>query len=113
MDTETYLIINPGSPIASATIVNVLKGAGRAVSGRIAAQGDGMLQDGRFTWYQRGDSHVTLQVQNANNHQVTYGVLASALAGMELYMWNVGYGAVQFKLYDGPHQVGQGSIGFG
>ena len=48
------------------------------------------------------------QVENANNHQVTYGVLLSALLGLEKYMSNRGYGAVQFGLYDGPNQVGQG-----
>lgn len=29
-----------------------------------------------------------------------------------MYMWNIAYGGVQFRLYDGKNQVGQGSIGF-
>lgn len=109
-NTETYLTLSFGSPIGSETIINTLSGASRAVAGRIAAQGDGMLQDGMFTWFQRGDSHVMLRVLNANNHQITYGVLASALTGLQSYMRNVAYGGVRFKLYDGKNQVGQGFI---
>lgn len=111
-DTKTYLIINPGSPIASELIINLLTGAGKAAAAQIAGQGDRRVQNGRFMWFQHMGRDVVLQVTNANNHQVTYGVLSSALAGLQDYMWNCGYGGVQFKLYDGSNQVGQGSINY-
>lgn len=111
-DTKTYLIINPGSPIASELVINVLTGAGKAAAAQIAAQGDRQIQNGRFMWAQHMGRDVVLQVTNANNHQVMYGVLSSALAGLQDYMWNCGYGGVQFKLYDGSNQVGQGSISY-
>lgn len=112
-DTETYLILNPGTPLPSNTVVTILKGAERAVTEWIASRGDGMLQNGRFTWYGRAQSRIVFQVQNANNHQVMYGVLLTALTGMETYMWRLGYGCVDFKLYDGWNQVGQGSLAYG
>lgn len=106
------MILDAAIPIASETITNILQGASRAVSARIASKGDGMLQDGMFTWFQRDDSRVVFRVQNANNHQITYGVLSAALTGMQTYMLHVGYGGVQFRLYDGKNQVGQGTLGY-
>lgn len=58
-------------------------------------------------WYTMvGARGVRLTAWNANNHQITWGVLAAALVALKDYMsvqnW---YGAVTFDIYDGVNRV--------
>ena len=56
----------------------------------------------------------TLHVENANNHQLTWGVLAAALGALRDYVVTQnGGGPGTFEIFDGENQVGKGTIGFG
>ena len=50
-------------------------------------------------------------VQNANNHQITWGVLSSAVRGLRDYMAEKGWKEVGFEVFDGWNQVGTGAVG--
>lgn len=49
-------------------------------------------------------------VSDANNHQVTYGVLGSVVVGLEGLMARDGYGEGEFEVFDGANQVGKGMV---
>ena len=71
--------------------------------------GDGVMTAGVFNnWL--SDEGLRVTVANANNHQVTWGVLESAFEALGDYMEQYGYGSVIFGIFDGTNQVGQGSI---
>ena len=70
---------------------------------------DGPIGDGQLSW--SGNSGVALSVENANNHQLTWGVLGVALQGLMSLMGGGGYGTASFVIFDGSNEVGQGSIG--
>ena len=55
-----------------------------------------------------GGIHVT--VWDANNHQVTYGVLGGVFVALEGVMGRDGYGEANFQIYDGNNWVGSGMI---
>lgn len=47
-------------------------------------------------------------VQNANNHQVTWGVMGAAVQAMLSFMLAYGFGQAGFRIYDGGVVVGNG-----
>lgn len=50
---------------------------------------------------------------NDNNHQLTYGVVRSAVAAVREFMASDGdYGMMGFEIWDGDNQVGSGVIGY-
>lgn len=51
-----------------------------------------------------------MTVWDANNHQVTYGVLGSVVVGLEGMMARDGYGEGAFEVYDGENWVGTGIV---
>lgn len=55
-----------------------------------------------------GGIHFT--VFDANNHQVTYGVLGGVCLALEGVMARDGYGEADFLVYDGRNWVGKGMI---
>ena len=55
---------------------------------------------------------VALWVTNSNNHQLTWGVLGTALVAIgDYFEKNGGWGAVQFTIWDGDNEVGRARIG--
>ena len=78
--------------------------------------GTGVLPvDPRTGWmcHVVGENWITLDVRNANNHQVTRGVLLSALDALVDYMSTKdAWGEVTFEIHDGKHQVGVATIGW-
>ena len=86
----------------------MLNNAYNSVEGYLYSFGDGLIARGVFNFL--GANAVQVQVQNANNHQITYGVLASALEALE--RWTAQNGCVlgAFVIRDGPNVVGTGSI---
>ena len=76
--------------------------------------GDGVMpalpRGGIFQWM--GEDALALEVANANNHQMTYGVLAAALLELAHYMVQTGeVERASFDVYDGPNWVGVGWVG--
>lgn len=54
---------------------------------------------------------LTLTVRNANNHQLTWAVVVTAIWAVTDYMVQKDqFGTVVFDIFDGANQVGQGSI---
>ena len=78
--------------------------------------GTGVLTvDARTGWmcHAVGENGIAIDVKNANNHQVTRGVLLSALDVLTDYMSvKDAWGEVTFEIYDGKHQVGVATIGW-
>ena len=70
--------------------------------------GDGLIPEG--TWkFQVHD--LLIVVDNANNHQVSWGILASTIWGLRDFMTQIGFeGVVTFGIYEGAHLVGQGRV---
>lgn len=51
--------------------------------------------------------------RNANNHQITYGVLEKALQAMADWMFVNGNALVKYEVWDGENMVGKGMVAKG
>lgn len=73
--------------------------------------GDGVLPGGAYT---HSFDTVSLRIVNANNHQLTRGVMLSAITALRscLQTYNV-CGTANFGVFDGSHKVGIGTMSFG
>ena len=93
------------------TLERILNGASAAVFDHIVAAGDGTVLGGKFQW-PPGELSLSqllfLKVWNANNHQITWGVMHSTIAAIWNYMSLYGWGVGHFDVYDGGIQVGYG-----
>lgn len=70
---------------------------------------DGPIFGGAFTQVY---DDLALWVKNSNNHQLTWGVLGTALVAIgDYFELNGGWGAVEFAVWDGDYEVGRGRIG--
>ena len=67
-----------------------------------------LLHNGMFNF--EGANSASVQVWNANNHQLTYGVLADALSALNNWMGNHAYTLASFGIFDSVNQVGNGVI---
>lgn len=56
-------------------------------------------------------NELAVRVWNANNHQVTFGVLGATVHALLEYMMLNGWESVAFDIYDGKNIVGGGSVG--
>lgn len=71
--------------------------------------GDGLIFGGVFTQVY---ANIAMWIKNSNNHQLTWGVLGSALVAIGDYFDNNGgWGAVEFVVWDGDNEVAAGRIG--
>lgn len=71
---------------------------------------DGLLPGGLF---RTESNNMILSIRNANNHQMTWHLLSSAILAVVDYMYSKNkFGTVVFDIFDGGNQVGQGSISF-
>lgn len=91
----------------------MLHGALQLITDTVHIFGDGNMEvhDGGeiFRWLQGG---IALTVQNANNHQTTWGVLGAAIFAVGDCMFaNLAEWAVSFRIVDGGNLVGIGTIG--
>ena len=81
--TSTHTEITYGYPIhyneENTDPLGVLYDAGTGVSQHLAANSDGLIP-GVMDFEQGG---LTLHVQNANNHQLTWGVLGAAVETLQ------------------------------
>lgn len=72
--------------------------------------GDGVLRTGAFA-QQTASTNMAFRAWNANNHQLTWGVLSAAIrAVLDCMRVRDTWGDVMFDIYDGGVQVGRGVI---
>lgn len=83
------------------------------LSRRIQERGDGVVENGVYKWGPSRSGALVASFMNANNHQLTYGVVYSAVAAVRDYMVREGdYGLLSFDIWDGDNQVGTGVLGY-
>lgn len=89
-------------------IENLLSQALEHINDLIRRQGDGLLEGGAFHFVRDG---VELFSYNGNNHQLTRGVMRSAIKTIiDFCKENGGFGYSAFGILDGINQVGQGVL---
>ena len=78
----------------------------------VTEHGDGVLAQGYVNYEEHG---LQLHFENANNHQLTWGVVGSATFALWRYViwlastWGA-VGAITFEVFDGLAQVGKGQL---
>lgn len=71
---------------------------------------DGPVYGGVFTQVYED---LAVWITNSNNHQVTWGVLGTALVAIgDYFEKHLGWGTVEFVVWDGDNEVAVGRIGF-
>lgn len=115
---------------------NILSTAFNRIISHVLEHGDGLLDHGGFSWTEANavasqpsggtdagasssggtagslaPGQLAVHVCNANNHQVTYGVLGAVLSSMIEFMQANGWGTATFEIWDGPNLVGGGVLG--
>lgn len=112
-NTQTYVHITWEYEIDTFDTLAVREDATSAVSQQLNSQGDGPLPHGHYGVQEAG---LELTLDNANNHQTTWGVAAAAVQCLQEYMHDFlgihgsPFAAVTFMVFDGPHQVGTGAL---
>lgn len=108
-DSQTYVVLRITQALPALVMQSMLTLSHKYALDYLTLLGDGLIPHGMVNWV--GDDDLLLTVKNAANHQVTWGVLCSALVALSDYMSGFGYGAATFGIFDGGTQVGQGTIG--
>lgn len=108
-DTATYVVFKIVTALAQSVVLDTLAEVFEIAQQHIEGNGDGVMAAGTFDRFP-SDEGLEVSIINTNNHQVTWGVLESALEALADWMEQYGYGSVVFQIYDGPNQVGRGSI---
>lgn len=114
--TRTYIIITMtnvfGGIVASQPVQSLLVGCMNIISYEIERNQDGPIDGGYFR-REISTSGVSIEAWNANNHQITYGVLGVAVGALTDYMQISGWGTCAFSIFDGSTRVGAGRVAFG
>ena len=108
-DSAVYVVFKGVSAIAQSVVLDSIAEVYEIILEHLETHGDGVMPAGTFERFP-SDEGLEITITNANNHQVTWGVLQSALEALGDWMDQFGYGSVVFQIYDGPNQVGRGSI---
>lgn len=112
--TYTYLffgtrkpLLQPATSYAQALISSI-----EFVNQHIEFSGDGPIADGD-EYFTTSGTNVQVYVEDANNHQLTWGVAGVALQGLNTWMAveDNGYSDATFQINDGRNWVGNGYIG--
>lgn len=106
--SRTYVLLELGRLVAGDSIPTTISIAHNVIATRIRSLGDGLIDHGRFSMVGLGG--VGVDAWNADNHQLTWGVLGEALTALLDYMRIYGNGAITFNIFDGAHMVGQGTV---
>ena len=86
-------------------VLKVLSDALAVVRQAVAVGGDSVIPSGSFSFSKYS---INCQASNANNHQLTWGVMGAAIEALANFMTLYGFGAARFGIYDGDNLVGQG-----
>ena len=112
--SQTYIVVTMmnifGGTAASSPVSALLTACLNIIMHEMEQSQDGPISGGSFNQLSTA-SGLALQAWNANNHQVTYGVLGAAFSALMDYMNSVGWGSCTFLIWDGGNQVGAGQIG--
>ena len=112
--TDTKVLIQAGWVALNAEqIVDLLRATINVAKQRIAQQGDKVIPMSDLVMLGSAmvSQGVHMTLTNANNHQLTYGVVESAaVALMEFFIRRGGYQKVDFQIIDGKNLVGSGTI---
>lgn len=73
----------------------------------IPARGDTVVYGGVFA-HQFPNCGLQFRFQNANNHQLTFGVINAALVALTDWMEQHEIATCTFDVFDGKNQVGEG-----
>lgn len=90
----------------------MLNNAFNSIYAHLMTDGDGLVAGGYWHFVQQITTYnVGVVVMNANNHQITWGVMGAAMQGLSGYM-RTGqmYGAATFDVWDGVNQVATGVV---
>ena len=105
------MLITHGYKIAGDAVPYMLTDAYNTVVRQIADVGDGLIRAG---FWQFADFGVRIVFQNTNNHQLTWGVIGAAMSALLDYTYYMKRtdvpAAITFRVFDGPNQVGFGSV---
>ena len=94
-----------------ASIQEMLFAAYNSVVAHISTSGDGLVPAGMFH-VSNGATGMDLLCLNADNHQITWGMLGAALNALQDFMNSYQiWSAATFAIYDGENQVSVGSLG--
>ena len=107
-NSRTYIVIKLAHMIAGESVPSTINIAHGIISNYIRVAGDGPIANGRYNMVGLGG--VQVMAWNADNHQLTWGVLSAALAAVLDFMRVFGNGAATFNILDGAHMVGQGTV---
>ena len=114
--STTYLLVQHFVPnldghALDPIIINTLRSAWTGVRNYMATHGDGLVPGGEFQFGRSGFGWYSV---NVNNHQLTYGVVLTALNALLAFMtYNGRYGMATFWIFDGINLVGRGVFGPG
>lgn len=120
-NTQTYLFFSlpslfdpntpPLAPLYPNTTYAAVVNAGIVhINSTIAASGDMDIPNGSQTL--PDTQGIRIYAKYAGGHHLTWGVLGSALTGLNMWMGALNkYGDATYQINDGANQVGQGYIG--
>ncbi|KAA6413311.1 MAG: hypothetical protein FRX48_03055 [Lasallia pustulata] len=111
--TQTYVTVvmtirASTSMLAERAFREALGMAAIQINAVIRLRGDGVIPSGRYEYDWGG--LASFQTWNANNHQQTYGVVGAAISALRDFMGKYEYCAVDFEVWDGGIQVGEGRL---
>lgn len=109
--SSTFVIISATQRIPGDGVYHMLVDAALDLLTTLEREGDGLVPTGAYE--RLGPANLVLHVWNSNNHQLTRGVLGAALDALADYIDTYWSGALQFYIWDGQHEVGQGLLGLG
>lgn len=108
-NSATYVVFKIVNALAQSVVLDTMAEVYEVIQQHLQTYGDGVMAATSFDRFP-SDEGLEVSIWNANNHQVTWGVLESALEALGDWMEQYGYGSVIFQIYDGSNQVGRGSI---
>lgn len=107
--TGKYIMLQMTGLVVDASFKNFIYSAFLYLEAYVTRFDEGdLIRGGHFDWLSP-PSH-SLDVWNANNHQVTYGMLQMTIAAIYDYMGVHGFETATFAMFDGANQVGIGNI---
>ena len=111
--TYTYIFFGTikSSLRVSTLYAKALDGAVPYIENHIKTSGDGLI--GGFQYLITDDTNILIYVEDANRHNLTWGVCGAAIQGLNAWMAGTenGYSDATFQINDGKNWVGNGYIG--
>ena len=107
--TGKYIMLQMTGLVADARFGNFVYSAFLYLEAYVTRFNAGdLIRGGHFDWL--SPPSYSLDVWNANNHQVTYGMLQMTITAIYHYMSEHGFETATFAMFDGANQVGVGNI---